>query len=59
MKRDMDLIRGLLLKIEEAPERVSWKSIVPEDNGEAQRALAHLKLIEEAGDAVGDCVGIR
>jgi hypothetical protein len=45
----MDLIRDLLLKIEEAPRRVSWKDIVPEDNAEAERVLEHLKLIEEAG----------
>jgi hypothetical protein len=50
MKRDMDLVRELLLKIEAAPPRASWKAIVTTtDNDEAEKALWHLKLIEEAG----------
>ena len=50
MKRDMDLIRDLLLKIEEAPPKASWKVIVTtKDDTEAERILWHLALIEEAG----------
>lgn len=50
MKRDMDLVRDLLLKIEVEPPRASWKAIVPKsDDAEGEKALWHLKLIEEAG----------
>lgn len=50
MKRDMDMVRDLLLKIEAAPPRASWKTVVTTtDNDEAKKALWHLKLIEEAG----------
>lgn len=34
MKRDMDLIRSLLLKIEKAPPRASWQAIVTTDDNE-------------------------
>jgi hypothetical protein len=50
LKRDMDLVRELLLKIEEAPPRSSWKAIVTtKDDDEGEKALWHLALIEEGG----------
>lgn len=50
LKRDMDLIRDLLLKIEAAPQKPSWKALTPKgDDAESERILDHLKLIEEAG----------
>lgn len=50
VKRDMGLIRDLLLKIEGATGKPSWKDLVPgDDNAEVERVLKHLKLIEEAG----------
>jgi len=50
MKRDMDLIRDLLLKIEEAPPKASWRVIVTtKDDTESERILWHLALIEGAG----------
>ncbi len=50
MKRDMELVRELLLKVEAAPEKPSWKDLVAAaDEAEAQRILSHLKLIEEEG----------
>ncbi len=50
MKRDMDLIRDLLLKIE-AGNKISWKVLVPQGTSEpeAQRILEHLKLVEDEG----------
>jgi Hypothetical protein (DUF2513) len=49
-ERDMDLIRDLLLKIEETPPKSSWRVIVTtKDDTEAERIFWHLALIEEAG----------
>jgi hypothetical protein len=46
----MELVRRLLLEIEAAPQKASWKDLTPKDDDEeAERILAHLKLIEEAG----------
>jgi hypothetical protein len=50
MIRDMELVRALLLQIEAVHEKASWKDLTPKDDeAEAGRVLAHLKLIEEAG----------
>jgi hypothetical protein len=49
MKRDMDILRDLLLKIEEAPGKVSWKAIVDGTDEEQKNKLQHLKLAAEAG----------
>jgi hypothetical protein len=50
MKRDMELVRTLLLKIEAAPNKPSWKELTAgESEAQAHRTLAHLKLIEDAG----------
>ena len=50
MKRDMDMVRNLLLKIKTAPPRASWKQIITtDDNDEAASALWHLQLVEESG----------
>jgi hypothetical protein len=50
LERDMDLIRDLLLRIESASQKPSWKELTPEkDEAEAERVLAHLKLIQDAG----------
>lgn len=49
MKRDMDLVRDLLLNIENS-NKPSWKSLAPTDDDAAtQNVLEHLKLMEEAG----------
>ena len=50
MKRDMDLIRDLLLKIENADAKPSWKDLISEgmDNDEVTKILEHLKLLKEA-----------
>jgi hypothetical protein len=46
----MELIRDLLLKVEAASEKPSWKDLIPEtDEDEQQRVLEHLKLVEDAG----------
>ena len=48
LKRDMDLIRDFLLKIEAAQDKLSWKALIPQgtNEAEAQRILEHLKLLE-------------
>ena len=50
MKRDMDLIRELLLQIEDAPNKPSWKDLTPVgDEKETKRRLDHLRLAYDAG----------
>jgi Hypothetical protein (DUF2513) len=50
LKRDMTLIRELLLKIEDAPTKLgSAAFLVPNDEAESTRRLEHLKLLQEAG----------
>ena len=51
MKRDMELVRTLMLGIEHAPGKSSWRELIPKDGneGEQKLALAHLQLIREAG----------
>jgi Hypothetical protein (DUF2513) len=50
MKRDMDLIRELLLKIEEATVKPSWRALAPQgDETEIQRVIGHIRLLDEAG----------
>jgi Hypothetical protein (DUF2513) len=52
MKRDMELIRNLLLGIESSPRKSSWKELIPKEGGEDDErklALAHLQLLREAG----------
>lgn len=50
MKRDMDVVRELLLRIEAAPQRPSWKAIVTStDDAVSDNELWHLKLMEDAG----------
>jgi hypothetical protein len=50
MKRDMDLVRELLLRIEEAADRPSWKALAPQgDETETQRVIGHIRLLDEAG----------
>ena len=50
MKRDMDLIRDLLIRIEGSPHKPSWKELAAtNDDVETERILNHLELIEDAG----------
>ncbi len=50
MKRDMDLVRELLLKIEDATIKPSWRALSPQgDETEIQRVIGHIRLLEEAG----------
>jgi hypothetical protein len=50
LRRDMNLIRELLLRIEEAPTKPSsGVFLVPNDEVESTRILEHLKLVEEEG----------
>jgi hypothetical protein len=51
MKRDMELVRNLMLTLEARDDKPSWKDLIPEDSSESesQRILEHLKFIEEAG----------
>jgi hypothetical protein len=48
VKRDLDLVRDLLLKIEAADHKLSWKELVPaNDNAQAEKILRHLQMMEE------------
>lgn len=50
MKRDMDLLRDMLLRVENSTGKPGWKTLtegMPEE--EAKRAIAHLELAKEAG----------
>lgn len=50
MKRDMDLVRDLFLKIEEAPEPTSSHALSSgHDDEEARRITDHLRLLHDAG----------
>lgn len=50
MKRDMELVRDLLLKIEAAPGKPSWQDLTPRgDDAETERIVEHLGLIKDAG----------
>jgi hypothetical protein len=50
MKRDMELVRALLLQIEAVPRKTTWKDLTPtDDEAEAERVLDHLRLMTEAG----------
>lgn len=50
MKRDKELARELLLRIEAATSKPSFKELTPQsDEAETSRVLEHLKLLEEAG----------
>lgn len=55
MKRDMDLVRVLLLKIGEAPFPIKFSDIVPETDGQAyENAAYNLRmLVEEVGFVKG------
>lgn len=60
MKRDMDLIRSILLKVEEAPSKPkSQQFLDPNDEAESQRVLQHLKLLEESGLIKGHPIDIQ
>ena len=47
MKRDMDLIRALLLKVEEAPYGALWSGEMP--GYTHQQVLYHVELANDAG----------
>jgi hypothetical protein len=47
MKRDMDLIRALLLKVEEAPYGSMWSGEIP--GYTHQQVMYHVELADEAG----------
>lgn len=50
MKRDMDLIRDLLLRIEDASEEPNSSAFIEEcDETEKDRVTKHLRLLHEAG----------
>lgn len=54
MKRDMDLVRELLLKIEVADRKPDWTELVDAQDPEAVSAgTEHLKLLKEAGLIAG------
>jgi hypothetical protein len=62
MKRDMELVRTLLLSIEESPKKPSWKDLAPQGSSsdlETEKILEHLKLIEEAGFTKSVIVGLQ
>nr|WP_294510085.1 DUF2513 domain-containing protein [uncultured Rhodopila sp.] len=50
MKRDMDLVRDILLKIESAPGKSSWNVLIDGVEGEDKQKLllAHLPLMRDA-----------
>ena len=55
MKRDMDLIRDLLIKIEEAPEPTNSSALTAEVSpDEARRIIDHLRLLQDGG--LIDCI---
>jgi hypothetical protein len=52
MKRDMELVRNLMLILESRNDKPSWKDLTsPETEAEEEtlKVLEHLKLMEEAG----------
>jgi hypothetical protein len=50
MKRDMELVRELLLKIEAATVKPSWRALAPQgDETEIQRVIGHIRLLDEGG----------
>lgn len=54
MKRDMDLVRELLLKIEAAPGKPRWEHLIDAQDPEAVvLGTEHLKLMQEAGLIAG------
>jgi DNA-binding PadR family transcriptional regulator len=60
MKRDKELARELLLQIEAATGKPSFKELTPEsEEAETSRILEHLKLLEEAGFIRGTVINIH
>lgn len=49
MKRDMDLIRKLLLEIEASSPQEGWSLEVMEPTEETARIAGHLRLLRDAG----------
>jgi Hypothetical protein (DUF2513) len=48
LKRDLELVRSLLLKIEASDRKISWKELVPaEDEAQARIVLQHLQMMEQ------------
>lgn len=60
MKRDMDLIRELVLGIASSPSKPSWKDLTAGKSEEdAEVVLYHLSLLNEAGFVKGVRVPMR
>ena len=59
MKRDVDLLRKLLLQIEER-EKPSWKDLTKDmSDSEAENVLQHINMLAEAGLIRGLRVPLR
>jgi Hypothetical protein (DUF2513) len=59
VKLDKDLVRDILLAVEEAPAPISWKAILAEGDPRQDILLEHLKLVEEPGFITGTVVALH